>query len=477
MKYDPNSAVLKKGLEDVEGAMKGASTSGFGAEGNPFANMFGPDVFAKIAANPKLSSMLADAEVVAKIKAVQSNPALINSYMSDPKMMQLVIGLLGLDAKVATSEEMEAMEKDGAHVVEPEEFMKKDTPSPQKEEEKSEPELTDAEKDQKRKREASDAEKLLGNNFYKKRQFEEALEHYDKAWDLDATNIAVLTNKSAALYEKGDFKVCIEVCEKAIEVGREMFADFKLMARAYGRMGNAFAKLDDLENAIKYLNKSLAEHRTADVLTKLRELEKLKKQNDEEAYRDPKLSDEARERGNELFKAGNYSAAVKEYTEAIKRNDKEPKNFSNRAACYMKLMAFPEADKDCDTAINLDPNFVKAYIRKAAILFAKRDFMKCVDLCNEAKEKDTEGKHTAEIDAQVMKAYAGLNENQHADREDVAKKAMNDPEVREIMGDPVMQQILQQMQTDPAAAQDHMKNPAVAAKIKTLINAGILRIG
>jgi stress-induced-phosphoprotein 1 len=43
------------------------------------------------------------------------------------------------------------------------------------------------------------------------------------------------------------------------------------------------------------------------------------------------------------------------------------------------------------------------------------------------------------------------------------------------MADPVMQQILQQAQTDPGALQDHMKNPVVRSKIQKLINAGIIR--
>lgn len=42
--------------------------------------------------------------------------------------------------------------------------------------------------------------------------------------------------------------------------------------------------------------------------------------------------------------------------------------------------------------------------------------------------------------------------------------------------DPVMQQILQQMQQDPKAAQEHLKNPQVAANIRKLMNAGILRV-
>jgi len=44
-----------------------------------------------------------------------------------------------------------------------------------------------------------------------------------------------------------------------------------------------------------------------------------------------------------------------------------------------------------------------------------------------------------------------------------------------IMNDPIMQQILQQAQSDPGALQDHMKNPVVRSKIQKLINAGIIR--
>ena len=78
--------------------------------------------------------------------------------------------------------------------------------------------------------------------------------------------------------------------------------------------------------------------------------------------------------------------------------------------------------------------------------------------------------------------------------EETLQRAMRDPEVavrvacgyvcrlfrltlglQRIMGDPIMQSILQQAQGDPAALQDHMKNPAVRANIQKLINAGIIK--
>jgi len=45
------------------------------------------------------------------------------------------------------------------------------------------------------------------------------------------------------------------------------------------------------------------------------------------------------------------------------------------------------------------------------------------------------------------------------------------------MQDPVMQSILQQAQGDPAALQEHMKNPGINKKIQRLIAAGVIRVG
>ncbi|KAJ3109943.1 Hsp90 cochaperone, partial [Physocladia obscura] len=481
LEIEPNNTATKKSLEEAKALIRDDSDA---EDGTGLGNLFGGDILSKIAGNPKLSPFLAQPDYVQKIAEIQKNPNNINLYMQDPRIMNTMLSLMGMDGATAMGrDEMDAQIREDAKMEEvkedikpapakPREGAKRKSPEPMEVDE----EIADEEKEKKNKRAASDKAKEAGNALYKKRAFTEALAKYNEAWELDDTNFAVLTNKSAVQFEMGDFDACIKTCDDAVEKGREQRADYKLIAKAFARMGSAYQKLSDLPSAIKYFEKSLSEHRTPDVLTKLREVEKLQKAADKEAYRDPALADEARELGNDLFKKHNYADAVKHYTEAIKRNDRDPRNYSNRAACYIKLMALPEADKDCEEALKLDPSFVKAYVRKASILLAKRDWMKAIDACNEAKEKDVEKKHGVEIDSVLMKAYAGLNEVQSgASREEVLENAMKNPEVQEIMADPVMKSILQQMQEDPAAARDHMKNPDVAAKIRTLINAGIIQ--
>jgi stress-induced-phosphoprotein 1 len=47
----------------------------------------------------------------------------------------------------------------------------------------------------------------------------------------------------------------------------------------------------------------------------------------------------------------------------------------------------------------------------------------------------------------------------------------------QILSDPVMQSILQQAKGDPAALNEHMKNPGIRAKVQKLVAAGVIRVG
>ncbi|KAF9324195.1 Hsp90 cochaperone [Podila minutissima] len=470
LKLEPTNVLLQKGLSETQQAMEKEASMGIG-------QFFGPDVFTKMADNPKLAPLLAQADLVEKVKSIQANPNALNQHMQDPRIMSLLMGLMGLDAR-GPEDMASAMDQDPSPPTSPPTSQpKKEEAKPKVEEIKEEEMPSEEELNKKEALKIKD----LGNASYKARKFDEALEHYAKAWELDSTNVSILTNKAAVYFEMGNFDECIKTCEEAIEVGREHRADYKLIAKALGRIGTAYVKQDKLPEAIKYYGKSLAEHRTPDILAKLKEAEKAKAKADKEAYRDVALSAEARDRGNVLFKNSDFAGAVKEYTEAIKRDDTDPRAYSNRAACYTKLMAINEALKDCETCITLDPKFVKGYIRKAAIQLLKKEYDESLETCALAKEADVEHKHTAEIDQHLNRVYTEMSRGpvrrEGETEEETLKRAQQDPEVQRIMGDPAMRSILQQMQEDPRAAQDHLKNPKVAANIRKLVAAGIIRMG
>ena len=53
---------------------------------------------------------------------------------------------------------------------------------------------------------------------------------------------------------------------------------------------------------------------------------------------------------------------------------------------------------------------------------------------------------------------------------------MANPKIQGILRDPVVSNILNEMQTNPSATQPYMHDPDVSAKIEKLIAAGVLQV-
>lgn len=85
-------------------------------------------------------------------------------------------------------------------------------------------------------------------------------------------------------------------------------------------------------------------------------------------------------------KKGDFAASVALYAESIKRNPSDPRGYTNRAAALTKLMALPEALKDTEKAIEVDPDFVKGYIRKSHVLFAMKEFGKSMSAIEQVRQ-------------------------------------------------------------------------------------------
>lgn len=65
----------------------------------------------------------------------------------------------------------------------------------------------------------------------------------------------------------GDYDAVVADCDAAVEKGRELRADYKMVARALTRKGSALVKKGDLPSAIATFNKALTEHRCTPLLS------------------------------------------------------------------------------------------------------------------------------------------------------------------------------------------------------------------
>ncbi|SCU81849.1 LANO_0B04368g1_1 [Lachancea nothofagi CBS 11611] len=490
LEIDPSNKAAQDGLDQVQKTQQARQQQpdlGFGQLFND------PNMIEKLKQNPKTAELMKDPQLVAKVLQFKSNPQAMGAeFLQDPRMMTIMAALLGIDLSMGGDDQKEAAASN-SEVPKPanatSETAKSETAKPETTKSvpveqpatstpaKSEPmEVDEPEQDSKA---AADAAKAEGNKYYKSRQFDQAIAKYDEAWKLHK-DITYLNNRSAAEFEKGDYEQVIKTLTEAVDEGRDMRADYKIIAKSFARIGNAYLKLDDWKKAIEFYQKSLTEHRTPEVLTKLRNCEKDLKIHEAQAYIDPEKAEEARIQGKECFTKCDWPGAVEAYTEMVKRAPEDARGYSNRAAALSKLMSFPDAIKDCEKAISKDPNFIRAYIRKATAQIAIKEFAGAIETLDAARSKDTEvnnGANAREIDQLYVKASQQRfkPEDPNETPEQAYARAVKDPEVAAIMQDPVMQSILSQAQQNPAALQEHMKNPDVFSKIQTLIAAGIIR--
>ncbi|XP_050478082.1 stress-induced-phosphoprotein 1 [Bombus huntii] len=440
LQHEPDNAQLQSGLAEVKAQRLMTS--------NPFNR---PDLFVKLANDPRTKGFLLDPEYLKILDTLRNNSESAAEMLTDKRVLTTLGVLMNMD----TDMEIETNSSPQSEPPKP----KQESPKPQKKEEE------DCNTPQK----LAQREKQLGNDAYKQKKFEPALQHYNKAVELDPTEIIYLLNIAAVYFEQKEYDKCIAQCEKAIEVGRENRADFKLIAKAFTRIGHAYKKMENWKQAKVYYEKSMSEHRTPEIKTLLSDIDKIIKEEERKAYIDPVKAEEEKEFGNEKYKEGDYPTAIKHYSEAIKRNPDDPKYYSNRAACYTKLAAFDLGLKDCEKCVEIDPKFIKGWIRKGKILQGMQQQGKALTAYQKALELDPSN-------SEALEGYRSCAVSVSSNPEEVRKRAMADPEVQSILRDPAMRLILEQMQSDPRALQDHLKNKDVAAKLQKLLESGLIAI-
>ena len=265
----------------------------------------------------------------------------------------------------------------------------------------------------------AEALKAEGNAFFKGGKYAEAIAKYKEATALDASVPAYWSNM-AACYEK------LKDYENMAEAGRACIKADRSFVKGYFRLAVAQKALNQLEDCIKTLESGLAiqssnadlkrmkkelielqrgeqvaayctkaseelkngdilaAYKTAELASRLDagnpEIEKLMKvikpkYDQMEAKRKASLSGPElhKEKGDDCYKNARFEDAVAEYTKCLTELEKNGqaasalalKAYSNRAACYKQISNFDGTISDCTAVLEVDPDNVKALIRRA----------------------------------------------------------------------------------------------------------------
>merc|ERR1712232_421656 len=424
---------------------------------------------AQMAMDPRLRKYLNDPDVMGKIQLVQNNPNLMPTIMNDPKMMEMLSIMMG--------GEQPPQESTPAPAPAPKK------PQPKKEEkpvEREEDWSTLSPEERKKKETQRDArlKKEAGNELYKKKEFEKALASYDEAIAIDPTNMTFLSNKAAVYFTQKKYDECIKQCMDAVEVGKANMAPFEDRAKALTRCAKAYQKKGDLEQAIEMCKNAQLESFDKATQRLLKTLELEKKKRDVQAYQDDTKAEEAKQRGNDFFRSQQWPQAVAEYEEAVKRAPKNAPIRNNLSAALCKIMDFNGAKREIEKALDLDPKYVNAWARKGDIEVLMKENHKAMENYRKGLAIDPNSAVCKEglrkVTAMVNMGNANMSE---AERKERAEHAMADPEIQNILQDPIIRQVLQDFNDNPNAANEAMRDMTVRSKIEKLIASGIVQTG
>ena len=194
-----------------------------------------------------------------------------------------------------------------------------------------------------------------GDTFFDLGKFEDAIQNYDKAIELDSNvNSACYYNRGTAYFSLGKFEDAIQDYNKAIDLNPN--DDL-----SYNNKGNAYFSLGKFEDAIQDYNKAID----------------LNPNNASYYYN----------RGTTFANLEKFEDAIQDYNKAIDLNPNDESVYYNRGVAFIYLNEYEKAIENLSKAIDLNPNKDSTYYNRGIAFTnlsdsekAIKDFNKAIDL-------------------------------------------------------------------------------------------------
>ncbi|NWR49811.1 RPAP3 protein, partial [Regulus satrapa] len=139
-----------------------------------------------------------------------------------------------------------------------------------------------------------------------------------------------------------------------------------------------------------------------------------------------------KEKGNNYFKQGNFDEAIKCYTRGMHSDPYNPVLPTNRASAFYRMKKFSVAESDCNLALALDKNYVKAYARRGAARFALKNLQGAKEDYEKVLELDANNFEAKNELKKIDQALSLKENSEQKEFEDAVRTGLTDEEKQRI---------------------------------------------
>ncbi|NXP57954.1 RPAP3 protein, partial [Chloropsis cyanopogon] len=147
---------------------------------------------------------------------------------------------------------------------------------------------------------------------------------------------------------------------------------------------------------------------------------------------DPEKALAEKEKGNNYFKQGNFDEAIKCYTRGMHSDPYNPVLPTNRASAFYRMKKFSVAESDCNLALALDKNYIKAYARRGAARFALKNLQGAKEDYEKVLELDANNFEAKNELKKIDQALSSKENSEHKEFEDAVRTGLTDEEKQRI---------------------------------------------
>ena len=228
-----------------------------------------------------------------------------------------------------------------------------------------------------------------GNAYFSLGKFENAIQDYNKAIDLNPNDDLSYNNRGNAYFSLGKFEDAIQDYNKAIDLNPND-------ASYYNNRGTTFANLEKYEDAIQDYNKTIdlnpndnsAYFNRGTAFSYLNEYEKAIQDYNKAIDLNPNDDSAYFNRGIAFTNLSNYEKAIQDYNKAIELEPNNASYYNNRGSLYINQGNYDEAIQDFSKSIDLNPIFTFGYSNLGNLYNNLNEYEKAIEILNKAIELD-----------------------------------------------------------------------------------------